>query len=217
VNAGAGFEDEILARYAGRELSVKGVRQVEVPVEPLTGRELGRLVAAVEEHAWGPEWLSHRSVALVALLVRAGLRVGEAVALDLGGVETRERSGWALVRQGKGLKQRRVPLSLQAREALEAYLKVRPEWVGEALFITKSGKRVHKRDVQRMVTDAAARAGIGKKVTPHILRHTFATRFLRKGGDLATLRSILGHASIATSSRYLHPDAAQVQEMVEEL
>jgi integrase/recombinase XerD len=68
-----------------------------------------------------------------------------------------------------------------------------------------------------MVKDAAQRAGIKKDVTPHVLRHTFATRFLQKGNDLASLREILGHASIVTTNRYLHPDAQRMQEMVEEL
>jgi len=202
-----------LARFCGRRLEVRGVRQVRPPVEPLTGRELGRLLAAVE----GDRWLDKRNTAIIVLMARAGLRVGKVVALDLEDVELNQRSGWALIRRGKGMKERRVPLSLEARRALAAYLEMRPEWAGEPLFVTKTGQRMVARDVQRMVTDAARRAGLARQVTPHTLRHTFATRFLRKGGDLATLRALLGHASIATTSRYLHPDAARVQEMVEEL
>lgn len=202
-----------LARFCGRQLQVKGVRQAQTPIEPLTGRELGRLLAALEDG----RWLDKRNVALIAVMARAGLRVGEVVALDLSDVQLNARSGWALIRRGKGLKERRVPLSMEARKALVAYLEARPEWAGEPLFVSKTGKRVQTRDVQRMVTDAARRAGLSRRATPHTLRHTFATRFLRKGGDLATLQSLLGHASLTTTSRYLHPDAARVQEMVEEL
>ena len=206
-----------LARFCGRKLTIRGVRKVEQPIEPLNGRELGRLLAAVENHDWGPEWLALRNLAIVALLARAGLRVGEVVALDVGDVELNERSGWVLVRRGKGLKERRVPLSREARKALQAYLEARPGWSGDALFVTKTGRRMDPGAVQRMVKAAARRAGIQKRVTPHVLRHTFATRFLRKGGDLATLQAILGHTNLATTARYLHPDAARVQEMVEGL
>jgi site-specific recombinase XerD len=133
-------------------------------------------------------------------------------------VELNERSGWVLVRRGKGLKERHVPLSKEARKALGAYLEKRPWWTEEAaLFVTRTGQRMDVRAVQRMVEAATQRAGIAKRVTPHVLRHTFATRFLRRGGDLATLQAILGHANLATTARYLHPDAARVQEMVESL
>jgi integrase/recombinase XerC len=207
-----------LARSVGRELSVRGVRQVEQPIDPLNGRELGRLIAAIESHSWGPDWLQKRNRALVSVMARAGLRVKEVVSLDLGDIEINERSGRVTIRQGKGLKERRVPLPLQTRRALSAYLESRPTWAKrQALFLTKTGNRLSTRAVQRLVKVAAQRAGIDKDVTPHVLRHTYATRFLRKTGDLATLQDILGHTNIATTSRYLHPDAAQMQEMVENL
>ena len=206
-----------LVRHAGGRIETKGVRQVQQPVEALTGRELGRLVRAVENQQWGPEWLTLRNVALVALMARAGLRVGEVVALDLDDVELNDRSGWVTVRQGKGLKERRVPLSLQARKALAAYLAARPDADTPALFITNRWSRLGSRAIQLMVKSAAQRAGIEQGVTPHTLRHTFATRFLEQGGDLVTLRDILGHANIATTSRYLHSTAAKMRGMVEEL
>jgi site-specific recombinase XerD len=205
-----------LVQHAGGRLDVEGVKAVDKPVKSLTARELGRLVRAIEQHRWGPDWLCLRNVALVAVMARAGLRVGEALALDLADVEINERSGWATVREGKGLKERVVPLSLQARKALTTYLEQRPNGTN-ALFVTMRGNRLSKRTVQDMVTEAARRAGIEQGVTPHTLRHTFATRFLEQGGDLATLRDILGHANLTTTSRYVHSNATKMQKMVERL
>jgi len=206
-----------LARFAGRELRTKGVKQVQAPVEVLTGRDLGRLEAAIEGHRWGPDWLVKRNLAIIAVMARAGLRVGEVVALDVRDIELNKRSGWATIRRGKGLKERKVPLSLQTRKALQAYLDAQPNLI-EALFIAyRSGKRLSKRAVQGMVKDVVRRADITKKVTPHILRHTLATRFIEKGGDIATCSKILGHKNITTTSRYLHPTAQQMQAQVEDL
>jgi integrase/recombinase XerC len=205
-------------RHVGRHVEVNGVRKVQQPVDPLSARGLGRLLRAVKNHRWGPEWMYRRNVALVGLMARAGLRIGEVLGLDVEDVKLNGRSGWVVVRQGKGLKERRVPLSSRAREVLEAYLEARPkEATTSALFITKNWNRLTKRPVQRMVKSAARRAGIEQDVTPHALRHTFATRFLEKGGDLATLRDILGHTNLSTTSRYLHSTARKMQEMVEKL
>ena len=201
-----------LARFHERELRVRGVRQERPPVEALDGRELGRLLAALE----GDDWVSRRNRAMVALMARAGLRVGEVLALKPEDVELNARSGWVLVRKGKGMKERRVPLSAEARRELREYLEVRPQRSGP-LFFSRTYQSLTGRDVQRVVAEAARRAGLEKRVTPHTLRHTFATRFLQAGGDLATLQMVLGHASLSTTARYLHPDAGRVQEMVEEL
>jgi len=173
---------------------------------------LGRLLAALE----GDDWISRRNRAMVALMARAGLRVGEVLALKPEDVELNARSGWVLVRKGKGMKERRVPLSAEARRELREYLEVRPQQSGP-LFFSRTYQPLTGRDVQRVVVEAARRAGLGKRVTPHTLRHTFATRFLQAGGDLATLQTVLGHSNLSTTARYLHPDAGRVQEMVEEL
>lgn len=207
-----------VAQYAGGHIDIKGMRKVSRPVEPLTARSLGRLIRAVEAHRWGSDWMPLRNVALVSVMARAGLRVGETVALDLEDIELNPRSGWLVVRQGKGLKERHVPLSLQARKDIRAYLDERPgQAKTPALFITKNWNRLDTRSVGYMIRGAARRAGIEQRVTPHTLRHTFATRFLEKGGDLATLRDILGHANLSTTSRYVHSNAQKMQDMVEEL
>jgi integrase/recombinase XerD len=114
------------------------------------------------------------------------------------------------------MKERWVPLSAEARRELREYLEVRPQRSGP-LFFSRTYQPLTGRDVQRVVAEAARRAGLEKRVTPHTLRHTFATRFLQAGGDLATLQTVLGHSNLSTTARYLHPDAGRVQEMVEEL
>jgi len=203
-----------IVRHAGGRLDVSGVDQLDPPIEALNGRQLGRLIRVVEQHRWGPDWLWKRNAAMVvALMARAGLRVSEVVGLDLKDLEIRERSGWATIREGKGLKARQVPLSLHVRKALSRYLEARPDTAAGAVFVSDNGSGLSARSIQRMVKGAAQRAGIDQDVTPHLLRHTFASRFLRKGGDLATLRDILGHANVDTTSRYVHSDAARMQQM----
>lgn len=203
-----------LLRSLGRTVAVKGVRQVKPALETLDGRELGRLLAAVA----GRGWQAQRNLALLTVLARAGLRLSEALALRVGDVTLNDRSGALLVRHGKGLKERTVPLAKEARAALRAYLDVRPAQAPtDVLFISHTWQPLGPRDVQRLITEAARRAGLTKAVTPHTLRHTFATRFLQSGGDLATLATLLGHTNVATTTRYLHPNAARMQELVEEL
>jgi site-specific recombinase XerD len=203
-----------LVRAQGRTLKVKGVKQVQAPVETLDARDLGRLINAVD----GPQWSDRRDVALINVMARTGLRVSEALALKVGDIELGPRSGKLLVREGKGLKSRTLALSSETRDTLKAYLQVRPEVNGDLLFLSRTHRALDPRDVQRMVSEAARRAGIKFTVTPHTLRHSFATRFLTKNqGDIATLATILGHANISTTTRYLHPNAQQVQEMVEKM
>lgn len=118
----------------------------------------------------------------------------------------------------------KVHLNSTVRQALREYLKARPAWSaqmeddqGRSLFISKRGHRLDRRDVGRMIESAAWAAAIKKKVTPHTLRHTFASRFLQQGGNLAVLRDILGHKNIATTSRYVHSTAEQLLKSVENL
>jgi len=119
---------------------------------------------------------------------------------------------------GKRLKERALALSSEAQAGLKAYLQARPEVNADLLFLSRTCHPLDPRDVQRMVSEATRRAGIRFTVTPHTLRHSFATRFLAKNqGDIATLATILGHANISTTTRYLHPNAQRVQEMVEDL
>ncbi len=202
-----------LARFHGRDLRVRGMKKVLPPVEPLNGRELGRLLAAVE----GETWQAKRDVAILNLMARAGLRVSEVVALCLDDVRLNRRKGHVTVRASKGLKERTVPLPKAARDALRAYLDARPSWACKVLFVSRTGRPLTPRDVQRLVEKAARRAGLSRRVTPHTLRHTYATRALRQGVDLATLARLLGHESLTTTARYLHPDEARVAEMVEGL
>ncbi len=203
-----------LARHYRQSLRVQSIRRVDPPVEPLNAREFGRLRAAVA----GENRLARRNVAIISLLGRAGLRVSELTALRLGDITLSERKGQVVIRHGKGLKERTVPLNRQVRQDIQAWLAVRPHAEPSLLFVSRSGQGLSSRDVQRLITQATRIAGLGRRVTPHTLRHTFATRTLRKGkADLATLSHLLGHANLTTTARYLHPDQASVAEMIEDL
>ncbi len=201
------------ARQAGNRLEVPMEKAVPPPIETLTPRELGRLVRAARQAQ--PEWVGLRNEALIALLARAGLRLGEALALKVDDITLRPRSGFVLVRYGKGGKQRQVPLSAEARRALHRYLTHRHDVETDALFVSNWGRPLSRRTVQATISEAAKKAGIERRVTPHVLRHTFATRLIENGADLASVQALLGHSSLATTQRYLHPDQRRMQEMVE--
>ena len=154
---------------------------------------------------------------MLELMARTGLRVSEMIALRMKDVTLSQRKGELLVRHGKGMKERSIPLGLKVRQALSAYLSVRPETESDWLFLSRTLRPLSSRDIQRMVRNDAYRAGIRRRVTPHLLRHTFATRALRSGVDIATLSRLLGHETLTTTARYLHPDKESVAAMVEEL
>lgn len=202
-----------LVHHYGGNIQVKGIKKVMHLISPLTGRELGRLLATTN----GKNWLSKRNKAMIELMACAGLRVSEVASLQIRDVTISQRNGEVLIRHGKGMKERSVPLGHQIRCALEDYLLVRPIETGNWLFISGAHKPLFPRDIQRMVANVAHRAGIRQNVTPHLLRHTFATRALRSGVDIATLSKLLGHESVNTTARYLHPDMATVAAMIEEL
>lgn len=156
--------------------------------------------------------LAARDRAILEIFYASGLRLGELTGLNRADVDLSE----GLIRvRGKGRKERIVPVGRQARRALEAYLAVRGEPVasgGEAvgLFLNHRGGRLTTRSVGRIVLRYLLASGLGKKITPHGLRHSFATHLLRAGADLRAIQELLGHAHLRTTQRYTHVGLEQV-------
>jgi len=193
-----------LARHCGRRLEVKGVKRVADPIEPLNGRELGRLFAAAE----GDSWQDARDVALLSLMARAGLRVAEVCALSKDDIVLSPRSGQVLVRRGKGQKERKIALALECRKEVAAYLSRRPDWPTDRLFFSKTGKDLATRDVERLVEKLAQLAGLERPVTPHTLRHSFG----RPLGHLVNTSSdvIRGQERIFSPWRFCTPSNTEL-------
>jgi integrase/recombinase XerC len=141
-----------------------------------------------------------RDHALLELLYATGLRVAECCGLDLDDVDRRRG---AVRVMGKGGKERVVPAGDAALGALDAWLSVRGEDSG-ALFTNLRGGRLGTRSVHRIVKWRARAAGIARRVTPHTLRHTFATHMLGEGADLRLIQELLGHSRLTTTQRYTH-------------
>ena len=158
-------------------------------------------------------WLDLRDAAVLILLYGAGLRIGEALGLSKAAVEDLLKSGRdTLSITGKGNKTRLVPLLPQALDALRIYRDACP-WLAarapnEAFFIGARGGALDPAIVQKRVRDIRRGLGLAESVTPHALRHSFATHLLGAGGDLRTIQELLGHASLSTTQRYTQVDAA---------
>jgi len=149
--------------------------------------------------------LTLRNRALLELLYSTGSRISEAVGLDVDDIDTEARS--ALLR-GKGGKQRLVPVGRPAVQALDAYLvRGRPELARRgrgtaAIFLNARGGRLSRQSAWQVLHDAAERAGITSGVSPHMLRHSFATHLLEGGADVRVVQELLGHASVTTTQIY---------------
>lgn len=158
-----------------------------------------------------------RDRAMLHLLYACGLRVTELVTLPMSAVNLEARFVRAF---GKGQKQRLVPMGRTARTHLETYLtQVRSGWAKpsvEAVFVTSRGKAMTRQAVWKNVKRYTREAGVGKSVSPHMFRHSFATHLLMGGADLRVVQSMLGHADIGTTQIYTHVDATRLHEVVQE-
>lgn len=155
-----------------------------------------------------------RNAALIAVGVFGGLRVSELRNLDRTDVDLVDRR--VLVRHGKGDKDRVVPLHVRAAAAIEDYLGTRTD-EERALFLSRHGCRISVRAVQRLVLRLARSKGLDKHITPHTLRHTFATLMLDRGVDLRRIQELLGHSSITTTEIYTHVSDQGKREAVDVL
>jgi integrase/recombinase XerC len=150
-----------------------------------------------------------RARAILELLYATGVRCGELVGLDVPDVDLSARMVRVL---GKGRKERVVPFGTRAQAALVAYLDVRaghnPR--SEALFLNAKGGRLTDRSVRYLMADRVRRVALARKLSPHALRHSFATHLLERGADLRAIQELLGHASLSTTQRYTHVNARQI-------
>lgn len=182
-------------------------------IDLISGQELERLIMATD----GTGEKALRDRAILELLFSTGLRVSELCSLD----SDIDLSRDDLSVRGKGDKVRVVFLSPAAKDAVRAYLAARKD-MEEALFVNipRAGKdakasptRLTPRAVQLIIKHYATKAGITKKVTPHVLRHSFATDLLSNGADLRSVQALLGHASINTTQIYTHVTDAHLREV----
>lgn len=153
-----------------------------------------------------------RARAILELLYATGVRCSELVGLDLSEVDLDARMIRVL---GKGRKERVVPFGTRAREALQAYLPARgrahPRT--EALFVNLRGGRLTDRSVRNILTARVREAALAQHVSPHTLRHSFATHLLSRGADLRAIQEFLGHARLSTTQRYTHVSMKQILEI----
>lgn len=211
-----------------RFLNAEGLREDDptaILESPRQGRSLPKVlheeeVAALLDAAAerrGPEGVRLRT--LVELCYATGMRVSELVALPLAAIRRDPR---VLVVRGKGDKERMVPLSGPAREAVQAYLDVRVHWLREGetspfLFPSRGGKPLTRQRFLQLLKELAAAAGIDpRRVSPHVLRHAFATHLLNNDADLRSVQQMLGHADISTTQIYTHVLDERLRALVQD-
>jgi integrase/recombinase XerC/integrase/recombinase XerD len=189
------YSEELLPVNLSEKFRLPKAQRKEIDV--LTDEEARRLMAF-----FNPRYLIHlRNYCICALMLDSGLRMNEVVTLDLPLLHLAE--GYAIV-NGKGNKQRVVPLGLHSRKALLRYLNRRPGCAQtDRVFLMSDLRPITESTVKQLFRKLKKRVGI-PRIKAHLLRHTFATRYLENGGDIYSLQQILGHTSLEMVKRYVH-------------
>lgn len=191
-------------------MAIRASRKTKVLPKPLSVVDAGRFLEAAKSMN-KKSWEAKRDVALYTLLYGAGLRIAEALSLN---VRDFPMNADALVITGKGNKQRIVPLLPAVHKAMKAYLKANPYVRADApLFVGARGDRINPGVVQRNVRFIRRLLNLPDTVTPHALRHSFATHLLQGGGDLRSVQELLGHSSLSATQRYTEITTEYLQDV----
>jgi site-specific recombinase XerD len=194
---------------ARKGLRSNPVREVQLPKTGkklplvLTRQQVEELLAApaqVTKHRAAPAWMPHRDIAIMELFYSSGLRLSELAALDVGDVDLYTESVRVL---GKGRKERVCPVGLPALEAISLYRAAANVHSGP-LFINKARRRTSTRSIWLILKRYLRHTSIPISISPHKLRHSFATHMLDRGADLRSVQALLGHASLSTTQIYTH-------------
>ncbi|GAB4180821.1 MAG: site-specific tyrosine recombinase XerD [Terrimicrobiaceae bacterium] len=165
--------------------------------------------AALPKRSQATPWAAARDLAIFELLYSTGMRISELVGLDVKDVDTIDESVRVL---GKGSKERILPVGQPALEAVSHYRSQAGVHSGP-LFINKSRRRISARSVWLAMKNHLTAAGLPANLTPHKIRHTFATHMLDAGADLRSVQSLLGHASLSTTQIYTHVTAERLKKV----
>ncbi len=178
-------------------------------------------VFALLEAPGAGDTFAARDRAILELLYSTGMRVSELVSCNMTSLDF--ANGMVMVK-GKGNRQRIIPFGTQAVKSLRAYFVEREDLLRkrlqqgkkfdrESLFLNSRGTRLTARSVERMISDYGRKAGLDKPVTPHVLRHSFATHLLEMGADMRSVQELLGHASLSTTQKYTHLDMVHLMRV----
>jgi integrase/recombinase XerD len=205
--------------FAERLAPVNAADEIDSPrpvrrlPELLSREDVERLLAAPDVRT--PPGLRDR--AMLEVLYATGLRVSELVSLELNDLDLETR---VLVARGKGGKERIVPVGAPAVEAVKAYVASERDRLlkgrrSKDLFVTPRGGRMTRQGFAKLLGRCARAAGIRRRISPHKLRHSFATHLLEGGADLRAVQAMLGHADVSTTQIYTHVDSAHVRRLYE--
>ncbi len=195
--------------------AIKTPRQEKKLPKCLTLEQVQRLLNTPDEK----DWLGSRDKAMLETIYSTGVRVSELVDLNIDDVDF---LGGMLHIRGKGNKERLAPIGQTAMLAIKKYLAMRNQHANssqfdtKALFVNKHGKRLSTRSVRRKLDKYLIEAGLDPSISPHTLRHSFATHMLNNGADLRSVQELLGHQSISTTQIYTHLTAGRLKEAYEQ-